>query len=229
MRRRAHLKSIPERLKKNCSRLAARAFGVPKALPPTNGCGVSENATHGPANTLQSPCDLTVLRPKRGMRLVRLLFLSCLFLSFSSSIRLYADSLLPPTGRIVKVLPLFLDTNNVVAPSPSLFDRDAYQFYLLEHTNDIAGLRFDVEWKAGHARGQNLTLRVQIRGVGPHGLPTQALLEQVVTPRFLHHWTSLALTGAGYRKIGELAAWRATLWDGPQLLGQQQSFLWQSP
>jgi len=53
------------------------------------------------------------------------------------------------TGKVVKVLPFFLDAQGRIAKSPSLFDRDVYQAYLREHTNEVSGVRFDVLWKAG--------------------------------------------------------------------------------
>ena len=130
------------------------------------------------------------------------------------------------TGRIVKVLPLLMDTNGAVATSPSLFDRDAYQAFLREHTNDITGMRFDVCWTAHHARGLTLTVRVDLRGIGPRGIPTEDTLEQTVTPKLFSHWKSLTLAGANYKKLGTLSAWRATLWNGKQKLGEQRSFLW---
>jgi hypothetical protein len=132
-------------------------------------------------------------------------------------------------GSIVKVLPLLLDTNNEVAPSPSLFDRDAYQAYLLAHTNEVTGVRFDVCWSAHHARGMNLKLRVELKGVHANGLPTLTTLEQTVTPKLFHHWTSLTLAGPNYKNFGAVAAWRATLWNNNQLIGEQQSFLWSPP
>ena len=130
------------------------------------------------------------------------------------------------TGRIVKVLPLLMDTNGAVATSPSLFDRDAYQAFLREHTNDVTGIRFDVCWTAHHARGLTLTVRVELRGIGPRGIPTEKTLEQTVTPGLFHHWKSLTLGRADYKKLGTLSAWRATLWNGKQKLGEQRSFLW---
>ena len=36
-------------------------------------------------------------------------------------------------GRVIKVLPLFLDLKGHDALSPSLYDRDAYQVYLRQH------------------------------------------------------------------------------------------------
>jgi hypothetical protein len=133
------------------------------------------------------------------------------------------------TGRIVKVLPLFMDTNNAVALSPSLFDRDAYQFYLMGHSNEIAGVRFDVCWTAKHAHAVNLKVRLELRGVGAGGMPRRVVLEQTVTPKIFHHWTSLTLAGTDYKNFGVLAAWRATLWNGNQLLSEQKSFLWSPP
>lgn len=131
------------------------------------------------------------------------------------------------SGRIVKVLPLLMDTNGAVATSPSLFDRDAYQAFLREHhTNEVSGIRFDVCWTARHARGRTLTVRVELRGIGAHGLPTEATLEQTVRPGMFRHWKSLTLAGGDYKKLGTLSAWRATLWNGKQKLGEQRSFLW---
>ena len=59
------------------------------------------------------------------------------------------------TGRVIKVLPLFLDAQGRDAVSPSLFDRDAYQVYLRQHTNEISAIRFDVLWKAANVGDAN--------------------------------------------------------------------------
>lgn len=153
-----------------------------------------------------------------------------LFFLVALACNLRADSASDPiTGHVSKVLTLFMDTNGVVAPSPSLFDRDAYQAYLLEHTNEISGVRMEVCWGARHARGTNLKVRVELKGIGTSGIPTEATLEQTVTPGLFHHWTALTLNGPGYKNFGVLAAWRATLWNGAQLLGEQESFLWSPP
>ena len=155
-----------------------------------------------------------------------LLLLLLTFVCFAGH-NLRADSIsTPPAGRVVKVLSLLMDTNGAVATSPSLFDRDAYQAWLLEHTNEVSGIRFDVCWKASHARGLKLKVRVELRGVAPDGLPTEDVLEQTVTPKIFSHWISLTLTGRDYKKLGTLAAWRATLWNGQQKLSEQKSFLW---
>jgi hypothetical protein len=130
------------------------------------------------------------------------------------------------SGRVVKVLPLLLDLKSRDAVSPSLYDRDAYQVYLRQHTNEISAIRFDVLWKASNAKGAKLKLRVELRGVGANSLPRQITLEQSVTPGYFRRWTSLTLGGADYKNSGELVAWRATLWSEDQLLDEQKSFLW---
>ena len=55
------------------------------------------------------------------------------------------------TGRVVKVLPFFLDLKGHEALSPSLYDRDAYQAYLRRHADERSAIRFDVLWKASDA------------------------------------------------------------------------------
>jgi hypothetical protein len=134
----------------------------------------------------------------------------------------------PPAmaGRVLKVLPLFLDLKGHDAKSPSLFDRDAYQAYLRQHTNEISAIRFDVLWKASNAKGAKLKLRAELRGIGEHGLPRQTVLEKEVTPAVFRSWTSLKLGGDDLKNFGSLVAWRVTLWNGDQLLGEQKSFLW---
>ena len=76
------------------------------------------------------------------------------------------------------------------------------------------------------AGGAPLKLRVELRGIGGDGMPRQATLEQAVTPHFFRHWNSLTLGGADYKNLGELVAWRVTLWSGNQQLSEQKSFLW---
>jgi hypothetical protein len=130
------------------------------------------------------------------------------------------------TGSVVKVLPLFLDLKGHDAPSPSLFDRDAYQAYLRVNTNEISAVRFDVQWSAANTGKTQLKLRLELRGVGEKSLPRQTTLEQTVTPHAFSHWTSLTLGGDDRKNFGDVVAWRATLWAGDQIIGEQKSFLW---
>jgi hypothetical protein len=146
-----------------------------------------------------------------------------LFLLGSLSAAFAADAV---SGRVVKVLPLLLDLNGHDAVSPSLFDRDAYQAWLRLNTNQISALRFDVWCKTANVGKTKLTLRVELRGIGENNLPRQTVLEKAASTGFFHRWTSLTLEGADYKNFGALVAWRVTLWNGDQMLGEQKSFLW---
>ena len=85
------------------------------------------------------------------------------------------------SGRIVKVLPLFLNLKGQDALSPSLYDRDAYQVYLRAHTNEISAIRFDVLWSTSHADSTNVTVRLELRGIGQNGVPVEMKLEKETT------------------------------------------------
>jgi len=131
------------------------------------------------------------------------------------------------TGKVIKVLPELLDQKGRHALSPSLYDRDAYQAYLRIHTNDVSGMSFAVQWKASGVSTNTLKLRVEIRGITHGDLPPKTVLEREVKPGgWFSHWAALPLTGEEFKKIGEVTAWRATLWDGDQMLSEQKSFLW---
>jgi hypothetical protein len=133
----------------------------------------------------------------------------------------------PATGRVIKVLPHFLDLKGRHAPSPGLYERDVYQAHLRQHPKERSGLRFDVLWKAKDANAAELKLRVELRGAAKGNLPKPVVLEQSVKPdRWFSTWSAVILSGAEYNEFGDLVAWRVTLWDGGQLLGEQTSFLW---
>ena len=146
-----------------------------------------------------------------------------LFLLISLSAACASDAV---TGRVVKMLPLFLDLKGRDAVSPSLYDRDAYQFYLRQHTNEVSAIRFDVLWSASNAKDAKLKLRLELRGVGPDNLPRQTTLEQTVTPHFFRHWTSFTIAGDDYKNFGEVTSWRVTLWSENGMFAEQKSFLW---
>ena len=141
----------------------------------------------------------------------------------------FADE--PEKGRIVKMLPLFLNLKGHPAISPSLYDRDAYQVYLRQHPAEISGMRFDFLWQVDNfwvdnPKASKCKLRIELRGIGENAKPTQTTLEQEAVPPLFRRWTSMTLTGADYKHFGELVAWRATLWHGDQLLSEEKSFLW---
>jgi hypothetical protein len=130
------------------------------------------------------------------------------------------------SGHIVKVLSFFQDRQGRDSTSPSLFDRDAYQAYLREHTNEVTALRYDVLWNATPAPGEKIKITVELRGVGTNREPKLKALEAEVVPRKFRQWTAIPLAGEDFRNFGAVVAWRVRLWRGDQMLDQQQSFLW---
>jgi len=155
------------------------------------------------------------------MRRLLLRFLSILFLAATFSAG-------AATGRVLKVLPHYLDLKGRHSLSPSLYDRDAYQAQLRQHPDQRSALRFDVLWRARAASNGKLKLRAELRGIARGELPREATLEAEVETKSggNSHWSVLKLEGENYQNLGEVTAWRVTLWDGEQLVGEQKSFLW---
>jgi hypothetical protein len=138
-----------------------------------------------------------------------------------------ADAPAPARGKVMKVLPLLLNRQGQDALSPSLFDRDAYQKYLRLHTNEISAVRYDVQWKASGTADARVKIRVELRAIAPDGSPVLMNLEAPAAKTgWWGRWTTLLLAGEDYQKMRHVVAWRATLWAGDQLLGEQKSFLW---
>src|SRR5262245_53457837 len=112
------------------------------------------------------------------------------------------------SGRIIKVLPHFLDLQGRHTLTPSLFDRDAYQAVLRLHPEQRSALRFDIEWKSKGSPDSPLKIRAEIRGVARENLPVELTIERNLEAagRF-GRWTSLLLKGEDYKKLGDLTAW----------------------
>lgn len=144
-----------------------------------------------------------------------------LFLLLAGGVSSFAAS-----GKVVKVLPQFLDLKGRHSLSPSLFDRDAYQAQLRQHPEQRSGLRFDVLWRGRSATNEAATLKLELRGTAKGDLPSHQTFETPVRITGTGHWAEFKLDGDEYKKFGEVTAWRVSLWSGDQLLGEQKSFLW---
>ncbi len=129
-------------------------------------------------------------------------------------------------GKVIKVLPQFLDAKAHASVSPSLYERDAYQAWLRKHPLDRAGLQLAVQWKASAVDWSKVKLRAELRGVTGNSVTNVTLEMPVKKTGLFSTWTYLKLEGDDFQKLGELAAWRVTLWEGGKLLAELQSFLW---
>ncbi len=138
---------------------------------------------------------------------------------------LHVGAALAGTGKIIKVLPHFLDEKGMHALSPSLFERDSYQRFLRQHPSKISALQYDVQWKARSA-AQELDLIIEIRSE-KNQTATPFVHADKVKPRgFWSRWTGMRIDKATYSELGRIIAWRVTLWDGAEMLAEQKSFLW---
>ena len=128
--------------------------------------------------------------------------------------------------KIIKVLPHYLDQQGRHTLSPSLYERDAYQAQLRKHPEKISALRFDIQWYPGSIKSTNWKLRAEILGrkSAPNEMKT---IEKAVAPgAWFENWSALPLSPEDYRALGEVNAWRITLWEGDTLRAEQKSFLW---
>lgn len=135
------------------------------------------------------------------------------------------DSAFAAEAQIKKVLPHFIDFKGRTSLSPSLYERDAYQFVLRTEREKRAGLRFDVQWK-GAGKGKNHLLQIELRGVLENDVSVRTIQVPVQKTGWLTTWSAAVLSGEEYEGFGDLIAWRATLWEDDTLVSEQKSFLW---
>jgi len=152
-------------------------------------------------------------------------FLIVLVLSFFAVVPLASAK----GGRVIKVLPEFLDVKGRNAVSPSLYERDAYQSRLRKNPKLRSGLGFFVQWKTKDVDTTNLILRVEMRGVQGSQLQSHSMEQSVKESRWsgwFGTWSVIKFDGEDYKSFGDLVAWRVSLWNDGQLLSEQKSFLW---
>ena len=129
-------------------------------------------------------------------------------------------------ARILKVLPHYLDRQGRRSLSPSLYERDAYQAYLRRNPALQSTMRFDVQWKAGATLPQPIKLRLELRTSRRDITKPYVQERPLPRGRWLSRWSALTVDPAVYRQIGDVLAWRVTLWAGGRQVAEQKSFLW---
>ena len=120
---------------------------------------------------------------------------------------------------IIKVLPHYLDNEGQHTDGPTLLHRDAYQRKLRTNPDLVHGVRYDVNWRG---KGE-VTLRLELRSSKSKPMT----VEQKVGPGLIRtQWTPILLDAKTYRSFGQPEAWRVSIWQGEEMLGEQLSFLW---
>ncbi|HAM73874.1 MAG TPA: hypothetical protein DCM86_19760 [Verrucomicrobiales bacterium] len=169
---------------------------------------------------------MMVLAPRVHPVPARVARWACAVLLFLGSVlpsQAAVAAILPP--RIVKVLPHWLDREGRHTLAPSLLERDAYQAVLRKDPSRRGGLRFDVQCRALPSDPQ-LTLRIEARGTRDRKA-TLLKTEKTFGPRERSRsWQPVTLSPEQFNTLGDLVAWRATLWSGDKMLAEEKSFLW---
>jgi hypothetical protein len=119
-----------------------------------------------------------------------------------------------------------LDQQGRHALSPSLYERDAYQFHLRKVPKLRGGVRLAVQWKAKNADWTQLKLRAEMRCLLEDTLHTVTIEEPAIKNGHFSNWSEFRVEGPDYTAFGQLVAWRVTLWEGDHQLGELESFLW---
>ena len=132
----------------------------------------------------------------------------------------------PADSKIIKVLPQFLDKKGRHTLSPSLYERDAYQYFLRKHPKDRYGLRLAIQWKARNIDWDRLTIRAEFRGAVGNDLHTTVVEEPLRKEGWFGNWTECRLTGDKFAGFGELIAWHVTILEDNRPIAQEESFLW---
>lgn len=129
-------------------------------------------------------------------------------------------------GRLLKVLPHWIDQSGRSALHPSLFERDAYQAHLRQNRHLVGGRRFDIHWQGRKLDWSRTVLRVECRTERqPSGKPL-VIEAPARRPRWSRAWSALILDGPAFRDAGDVQAWRVSLWEGDREVASQASFLW---
>ena len=137
---------------------------------------------------------------------------------------LWAGALLGAEGKVIKVLPHFVDFQGRHTLSPSLYERDAYQELLRNHPEKRAGLQFEVLWKVSGRVSGPLRLKMELRGGTSSSLEIVEM--DVKRGMFGRRWSRMVLDPKQFARVGTVTAWKATLLQGEEIVAEANSFLW---
>lgn len=137
---------------------------------------------------------------------------------------LWAGALLGAEGKVIKVLPHFVDFQGRHTLSPSLYERDAYQELLRDHPEKRAGLQFEVLWKVSGRVSGPLRLKMELRGGNSSSLEIVEM--DVKRGLFGRRWSRMVLDPKQFARVGAVTAWKATLLQGEEIVAEANSFLW---
>jgi hypothetical protein len=104
----------------------------------------------------------------------------------------------------------------------------AYQYDLRHDPFRQRGARFHIKWKAPR-RAERIRLVLDLQGLNPANESTRATVaaHQPDMDGWAE-WTTLDIKGQQFKKLGEIMAWRVTLYSGDQVMAELPSANWYS-
>ena len=103
-----------------------------------------------------------------------------------------------------------------------------YQYALRHDPNRQTGARFHIKWKSPK-RAERIRLVLELQGLSTTNESTRATLtaNQPDMDGWAE-WTTVDITGEQFKKLGEIMAWRVTLYSGDRVMAEQPSANWYS-
>ncbi len=129
-------------------------------------------------------------------------------------------------ARIIKTLQHRLDDHGRHTLSPSLYERDAYQAHLRARPELVKALRFDIQWSGSRLDKNDLKMRLELRSHSTASGKPFVIEQPVKVKGWFSHWAQVEVDADTLKKIGDITAWRVTLWEGGEMRAEQRSFLW---
>lgn len=125
--------------------------------------------------------------------------------------------------KIVKAFQHLIDAAGRHTLSPSLLDRDAYQAHLRSHPEKVKALCFDIQVKLKNKEPH--TLKLELRH-GRGGNVESLIREISITKKGHSQWNRITIDEDDFASLGEIIAWKITLFKDDITLSSQESFLW---
>lgn len=158
---------------------------------------------------------------------LRLLWVASLLVS-ASALSSCSSAGEGPGGKISKVKVFHLiPTEQVRSSDRSLAFERQYRLrgaVTAAEQRERAGQYYDFLWSVTD-RTQPVTIKMQYRQANT-GLETFVMTQEVTDVR-RSNWSNFQVTGPAYNSNGRVTSWKLTLERGGQVLGSQQSYLWE--
>ena len=137
------------------------------------------------------------------------------------------NSVESPGCAILKVNRVLLDEKGYETDVVGNLKEEAdYQFLLRHEPTKQQGVRFHIKWKAPrHAR--SLRLQVEIRGLNAQNQTTSDVESlSLEENEGWAGWSTLEVTEKKFKKLGQITAWKITLFSGGQAKAVLPSANW---